>query len=324
MTRLRFSSLGLGTGIAILLLILPLFLHKAHLLIATEILVWILYAISFNIMFGYAGMVPFGHGAYFGIGAYSAALMFNYLPHAPLPCILLLAGMSALVGGVAIGFFCVRFSGPYFAFATCSFQMFLYAVALKWKAVTNGDDGMGVTRPDLYIPGLGQLSLRNIPTLYTFTLVVVAVGVLACYLFVRTPLGNSLVSTRENDGRSAFLGYNVFQTRLASFSIAAFFAGLAGSLFVFLMEFVSTSAINFDISMSVVLMSMIGGTGQFLGPAVGAAFYIIVQNWLSSITTYWMILMGLLFVFVVLYLQGGIVSLIRPDLIRRRRRGLAR
>jgi branched-chain amino acid transport system permease protein len=261
-------------------------------------------------------MVPFGHGAYFGIGAYTTALIFNSLPAVPVLLTLLIAPTAAFVGAIIIGFFCVRFRGPYFAFSTFAFQMFLFAVALKWRSVTNGNDGMGVIRPELHLPAFGTVTLRSIPNLYYFTLVIVGLGILACYLFLKTPFGNSLVCMRENDRRSSFVGYNVFLTKLMAFAIGGLFAGLSGGLFIVLQEFVSITCIDFDISMKAVFMTILGGYGQFFGPVIGAAFYVVVQDWLSSLTRYWMIFIGVLFIAMVLYIKEGLISLFRNERIR--------
>jgi len=134
-------------------------------------------------------------------------------------------------------------------------------------------------------------------------------AVLATYYFQKTPLGNSIALVRENDVRPAFLGYNVYLVRLSVFSVSCLLAALAGALFIFFNEFVSTAVIDMNVSMVVLLMVIIGGSDYFLGPVVGAAFYVLVQNWLSSLTSRWFLVMGAIFIVVVLYLEGGLVSL---------------
>ena len=165
---------------------------KVHL--AIEILIFALFAISFNLVLGSLGMLAFGYAALFGMGAYIAALMFNHMPGTPLAVVLLAGAFSGFLTAFFIGFFCVRLGGTYFALLTLAFQMFFFTLAMKWRAVTNGDDGMGVIRPELYLPGLGKLSLMNINNLYYVTLFFVALGILAAYLFLKTPFGNSATS----------------------------------------------------------------------------------------------------------------------------------
>jgi branched-chain amino acid transport system permease protein len=301
---------------AVLLLLLPQLLPDIYVNLATEILIYALFAVSFNLLFGYGGLLPFGHAALFGIGCYAAALIFKHYTGAPLLLALLIATLSGGLGAAVMGPFCVRLKGAYFALITTAFQMFLYAVAVKWRSLTYGDDGMTFTRSDLYLPALGTISMRSIQNVYYFTLVIASIGILACYLFLKTPLGNSVVCTREKDIRASFLGYNVFLTRYTAFFASGFLAGLSGGLFAFFQEFVATSCIDLDMSMKVVFMDVIGGPTRFMGPVLGSAFYIVFQDWISSLTRHWWILMGTCFVVMVLYLEGGLISLIRMEKIR--------
>jgi branched-chain amino acid transport system permease protein len=315
MSRYGAFQIG-GGGVAAVLLLFPIILPEIKIHLAIEILIFALLAVSFNLLLGYGGMLAFGHAAPFGVGAYAAALSCNHLPGMPLLVTLLIAALSGFVGALFIGFFCVRLKGAYFALITLAFQMFLFAAALKWRSVTRGDDGMGVVRPELYLPGLGSISLMNIHNLYYLTLVLVVVGIVACYLFLRTPLGNAVMCMRENDVRASFLGYDVFLTKLTVFSFAGLLAGLAGGLFVLFQEFVATTAIDVNRSFAALLMTVIGGTGHFLGPVLGAIFYTVFQDWISSLTKHWILFMGILFVIVVMYLEGGLISLLKWERIR--------
>ena len=316
MSRFRAYQIGSAIAVAVLLLVLPFLLREAKVHLAIEVIIYALFAISFNLLFGYGGILPFGHAALFGIGAYGTALIFKHFPSMPLLLTLLVATLFSLIAAALIGFFCVRLKGAYSALLSLAFQMFVYAVALKWRSVTGGDDGMGVTLPDLHLPALGIVSMRSIHNLYYLTLITVAIGILACYLFLKTPLGNSIVCIREKDRRAAFLGYDVFLTRLAVFSLSGLLAGLAGGLFVFYQKFVVTSYVSLEMSLTVALMTVIGGPGEFLGPILGAAFYIVFQDWVSSLTRHWWIFMGVLFIVVVLYFEGGLISLFKDERIR--------
>jgi branched-chain amino acid transport system permease protein len=308
----RIGADKLGWGIAILILfLLPFFLSETKVNLSTEVLIYALFAIGFNLMFGYVGQLPFGYAAIFGVGGYCAALLIHNFPGMHLLLVLLLAAISGFVAAWIIGFFCVRLSGAYFSLTTLAFQMFLYAVALKWRSLTNGDDGMGIIRPDLHLTFLGDISLRSTSHIYYFTLVVVAIGVLATYLFLKTPLGNSFLCVRENELRASFLGYNVFLIKLIAFSTSGVLAGLAGGLFVLFQEFVATTTMDLNMGLVPVLMTVIGGPTYFFGPVLGAAFYVVFQDWVSSLTTYWMFLMGGIFIFTVLYLKEGLIGLLQ-------------
>jgi len=298
------------------LLLLPHFLPEIRVHLAIEILVFALFAVGFNLVFGYGGQLPFGHAALFGVGGYGTALILNHYPQTPLLLVLLIAALLGFLAAIVIGFFCVRLTGAYFALTSLAFQMFLYAVALKWRTLTNGDDGMGVTRPAVHLPVFGSISLANITNIYYFILILVALGILACYLFLKTPLGNSVITVREKDTRASFLGYNVFLTKLTVFSASGILVGLAGGLFVLYEEFVATTCIDNNMSMTPVLMTVIGGPGHFLGPVLGATFYMILQDWISSVTSYWMVLMGFVFIAIVLYAEGGLINLLKMENIR--------
>jgi len=312
----KYLKLGWGAAVALFLLFLPLIVPEMKVHLSIEILIFALFAISFNLVLGTLGMLAFGFAALFGMGAYAAALMFNHIPGTPLAITLLIAALSGFLTAFFIGFFCLRLSGTYFALITLAFQMFFFTVAMKWRAVTNGDDGMGVIRPELYLPGLGKLSLMNIHNLYYVTLFFVALGVLLAYLFLKTPLGNSAVNMRENDERASFLGYNIFLTKLTVFSFAGLLAGLAGGLYVLFQEFVATTAIDVTMSFTIVIMAVIGGTGRFFGPIMGVIFYLLFQDWISELTVYWWLFLGIAFIAVVLFLEGGLISLINLDRIR--------
>lgn len=323
MNREKAVQTAIFITCALGLLLLPRLVSEVKLNLAIEILFFALFATSFNILFGYTGLLPFGHAASFGIGAYAFALLLNYSSEIPVLVLILFSGLMGMLGALLIGSFCVRLKGAYFALLTLAFQQFIYAVALKWREVTNGDDGMGISRPDFYLPGIGTISMTNFSNLYYVTLFVVALAILLCYLLIRTPLGNAMISIRENEERASFLGYQTYYTKLAAFTIAGLFAGIAGGFFTFFAEFVSTDTLDLNTATEVVIMAILGGTGSFLGPALGAAFYMLFQDWVSGIDwiagmkEHWLFFMGLIFVVMVLYVQGGIMGLVQSARIRR-------
>jgi branched-chain amino acid transport system permease protein len=305
--------------VAIFLLVrLPAIVPEMKVHLAIEILIFALFAVSFNLLLGYTGLLPFGYAAMFGMGGYACALVVNHVAGMPLLVTLLIAALAGLVSAAVVAFFAVRLAGTYFALITLAFQMFFFAVAMKWREVTNGDDGMGVDRPDLYIPGIGDIPIAGleIGNLYYLTLAVAGLGILIMFLFLKTPLGNAVICMRENDERAPFLGYNVFLTKLTVFSFAGFFAGIAGALYVLFNEFVATTAIDSNMSFTIVLMTVIGGTGRFLGPVLGVAFFMLFQDWISDLTVHWWLYMGIVFVLVVLFLEGGLISLFSLDRFR--------
>lgn len=305
-----------GVVAAGLLLLLPKIFPTVYINLAIEIYIFALFAVSFNLLFGYGGLLSFGHAAFFGVGAYTAGLIFSHLPNTPLLLTLSIASLSGLLAGTIIGFFCIRLKGAYFTLISLAFQMFLFTLSWKWRSVTNGDDGIGINRPELHLPALGSISMMDINNIYYFTMVVVALGIFACYLYLKTPLGNSVLCMRENDLRASFLGYNVFLTKLTVFSVSALLAALAGALFVFFGEFVGTSSIDINMSLTVAIMAVIGGIGNFLGPLIGAVFYMVFQDWISSLTRHWWLIMGISFILVIMYVEGGLINLFQLERIR--------
>jgi branched-chain amino acid transport system permease protein len=316
MNRVAAIKITAGALACLFLLFLPALLPEIKVHLATEVLIFALFAVSFNLLLGYSGLLPFGHAACFGVGAYATALILKSITGMPFLMTILISAIAGFAAALIIGFFCVRLSGGYFALISLAFQMFLYAVALKWRDVTGGDDGMSVTRPEFYLPGVGTLPLTNIHYLYYVTLVIVALATVAFYLFLKTPLGSAAICTRENATRASFLGYDVFLTRLIMFSLSGFLAGISGGLFVVFQEFVATNVLDVHMSFTVLLMAIIGGTGHFLGPVLGAAFFMVFQDWISSVTKHWLLFMGIVFVIVVLYAEGGLIGLFKWERIR--------
>jgi len=310
---------GLAVAGLLALYALPWALDVVRLRMAIEILYFGLFAVSFNLLFGYAGLLSFGHAATFGVGGYTVGLALKHIVGLPLLGALGLGALAGALGGALIGFFCVRLRGTYFALLTLAFSQFLYAVALKWRNVTRGDDGLTVTVPDISLPGLGVLRLGQPAHFYWLALTVVLICLWAAWRFTRTPLGNAVLLMRENDERAAFLGYSVMSTKLIVFIAAATLAAVAGGLFASFQRLISPTSLDLPIGTEVVFMAVLGGTRSFLGPFLGATVYILLQDWLSRTTDRWPFLLGLLFVLMVLYAHTGLTGLFGRDGLLRRR-----
>jgi branched-chain amino acid transport system permease protein len=298
-------------GVAVLaaLYALPWVLDTIRLRMAIEILYFGLFAVSFNLLFGYAGLLSFGHAATFGVGGYALGLLLKYQPGIPF---LIDVALAVAVGGLAgliIGLFCVRLRGTYFALLTLAFSQFLFAVAFKWRSVTRGDDGLSVQVGNIALPGIGTLRLGNPRDFYLLELTIVLLCLWAAWRFTRTPLGNAVVLMRENDERAAFLGYSVFGTKLIVFTVATTLAAVAGALFAAFQRIVSPAALDLPISTEVVFMAVLGGTGTFLGPFLGATVYMLFQDWLSKTTERWPFFLGMTFVVMILYAHSGLIGL---------------
>ena len=296
----------------------PAALDTVRLRMAIEILYFGLFAVSFNLLFGYAGLLTFGHAATFGVGGYAAGLVLTHVAGFPFLGAILAAALVGGLAGAVIGFFCVKLRGTYFALLTLAFSQFLFAIALKWRAVTRGDDGLTVAAPDITIPGLGSLSMARASHFYWVELTIVLLCLWIAWRFTRTPLGNAVVLMRENDERAAFLGYSVFGTKLIAFTLATTLAAVAGALFATFQRLVSPAALDLPMSTEVVFMAVLGGTGAFLGPFLGATVYILIQDWLSKTTENWPFFIGLLFVLMILYAHEGLIGIFKAGLFGRR------
>jgi branched-chain amino acid transport system permease protein len=305
MSRARLA----GAVALVALYALPWMLDTIRLRMAIEILYFGLFAVSFNLLFGYAGLLSFGHAATFGVGGYALGLLLNNLPEMPFLLAFALAAAAGALAGLFIGFFCVRLRGTYFALLTLAFSQFLFAVAFKWRSVTRGDDGLSIRVPDISLPGGGAIQLGEPRDFYLLALTVVLACLWAAWRFTRTPLGNAVVLMRENDERAAFLGYSVFGTKLLVFTVAATLAAVAGALFAAFQRIVSPAALDLPMGTEVVFMAVLGGTGAFLGPFLGATVYLVFQDWLSRTTERWPFFLGLAFVLMILYAHSGLIGL---------------
>lgn len=288
------------------LAILPWLLSDFWLFIAIEALAFALYALSFNVLLGYGGMLSFGHATFFGVGAYSAALLFKRsgldaaLVFTLMPVVVM--GASAAVA-LLVGFFSVRRSGIYFAMLTFAFQMLFYTMALKLDGITGGDDGIVGLRPKGWL---------GTPTgYYLYALAITLPSVYILYRIVNSPFGLTLRALKDDALRVQYVGVHVRQHQLVAFVISAAFAGLAGALFAFSTGTVFPNWFNWTASATPVVMAVLGGVQSFLGPALGAAVYVVLEVMISGKTEYWPLVMGVVIVLLVLLMPRGLIGPIR-------------
>lgn len=274
--------------------------------LASEILIFALFAMAYDLVLGYAGMLSFGHAAFFGIGAYTTGIiLIRVYPSVPVG---LLAGviMSSLAA-LFLGYLSIRRRGIYFTMVTLAFAQMFYFIAFKWTSLTGGDDGLqGVPRPSV-----GPLDLTSETTLYYLILFFVLISVFVGFRVVNSPFGKTLQALRENKDRAMSIGYNIDRFRLMVFVISGFFSGLAGGLYALLLNFVPLSSLYWTNSGEVVVMTIVGGMGTLFGPVVGALAIILLRDIISNFTQSWSFIMGILFMASVLGFRGGIVGIIR-------------
>ena len=283
----------------LLLLFLPFITpYKA---LASQMLVFAIFAIGYDIAFGYTGLLSFGHAAFFGLGAYGTGLTLIHLS-IPAPLALLIGIVISLLVAFPIGYLSIRRRGIYFAMVTLAFAQMIYFIAFKWRGLTGGDDGLhGVPRPPL-----GPVDLRSEIVLYYFILFFFILSVLLGIRIIKSPFGKTLECLRENEDRARSIGYNPTRYKLISFVISASFAGLAGGLYALLQNFVPLFTLGLDLSGDIVLMTLIGGMGTLYGPIMGAMGLILLKDLLTSHINIWPLFLGLLFVVSIMTFRRGV------------------
>lgn len=294
-------------GVAVLValvLLLPLALPPFGVSVATEILIMAIFAVSLGLIIGYAGLVSLGHAAFFGAGAYTVALLGGQIAstYVLLAAAVLIGGALALLSGTLF----VRASGAYFLMLTLAFAQVLFAVAFEAKPLTGGADGMSVpVSPDF---GFGEV-VGDYSLYY-----MMAVAFLACYFllraFVGSPAGKAVRGVMENESRMRALGYNTRNFKLVAYTLSGAMAALAGALYAYFNFYVTPELLGWVFSGQALIMVIVGGVGTLLGPAVGAGVFILLQEYLSSYTERWQLVMGLVFMAFVLVGKGGMFDLL--------------
>ena len=279
--------------------------------LATRVLVLGLAAMSLNFLLGFTGVLSFGHAAYFGLGAYGAGLTLKYLAlSTPLAVI---AGI--LLGGICgsiLGLLIVRRRGVYFAMVTIAFGQVFYYIAFQWSSLTGGDDGLrGFSRQPLDF-GLFKIDiLSSDMAFYFFVLFCFAIAVSSMGFILRSPFGRTMIAIRENERRARFLGIPVERHIWIAFSLSCFFMGFAGALYALVNNFADPRGLHYSQSGDFVIMAVMGGMRSFWGPLLGAAVFVTLQDYLSSVTVNWMSFLGLLFVLVVLFFPRGLLGFLQ-------------
>lgn len=279
--------------------------------LGTRVLVMALAAMSVNFLLGFTGVLSFGHAAYFGLGAYGVGMTIRYLvPSTPLG---MLVGVAAgTLAAAVIGALIVRLRGVYFAMATIAFGQVFYFIAFRWNTVTGGDDGLsGWHRMPLQIGSRSIDILGNGVAFYYFVLACFALAVAVMAALLRSPFGHTLLAIRENEKRARFLGVPVERHIWLSFVISCFFVSLAGTLYGLLNNFADPHGLRWDQSGDFVIMAVLGGMRSLWGPLLGAAIFVLVQDYISSRTENWMSFIGLLFILVVLFFPRGVLGIRR-------------
>lgn len=291
-------------ALAAFVILLPLVLPSFGITVATEIFILAIFAVSLGLIIGYAGLVSLGHAAFFGAGAYTVALLGQSISstYVLLAAAVLIGGVLALLSGALF----VRASGAYFLMLTLAFGQVLFAVAFQTKSITGGADGMSVA----VSPNLGFGEIVGDFGLYYLMAGAFMVCYLLLRLFVASPAGKAVRGVMENESRMQALGYNIRSFKLLAYTLSGAMAALAGALYAYFNFYVTPDLLGWVFSGQALIMVIVGGAGSLLGPALGAGVFILLQEYLSSYTERWQLVMGLIFTAFVLIGRGGLFDLL--------------
>src|SRR5688572_23722712 len=296
---LPFLATGLVFGT------LPLWIKAVGLYpyLGVEVMIWVIYALGFNLLLGTAGLPSFGHGAYFGVGAYAFGLtQLNFSSN--LAVCLGTAILAGAIAGALVALFISHRRGIYYALLTIAFGQIFWFVAIKWHSVTRGEDGLlNIKRP---------VFLADLNTLYYFCFALFVVVILFLWRLQGSPFGRVLNAIKQNETRARFVGYNVWIYKWLAFTLSALVAGLAGGLFALAQQSAYPNVMSLHQSGLVVMMVLIGGgLVSFWGPVLGAVLFFVARDLLGAYTETWLLWYGLLFMLIVLFKPEGLAGWIK-------------
>jgi len=292
---------------AVLIPLLPWLVSTYYVGLVTQIFIIAIFAMSLDLLVGYAGLPSMGHAAYFGVAAYTTG--FLCLAGVKVFWIVVVCGMG--LGGLAaalFGLLAIRARGPYFMIITLALSQVLWGIAFKWRSITGGDDGLpGIGRPEL---GMG-IDLRGDLSFYYFALALVLIVLIGTFILVSSPFGHALRGIRESESRMKALGYNVWLYKYVAFIFAGSLAGMSGVLWVYYSGYVNPSNLGMDLSVRGLLMLILGGAGRLFGPIIGAGIIILLENMVSSFTARWSLVLGIVYVVAIMVFSEGIFSVLK-------------
>jgi|HubBroStandDraft_2_1064218.scaffolds.fasta_scaffold06908_4 branched-chain amino acid transport system permease protein len=283
------------------LLALPFLMTDYPRALISEIFIFAIFAMSLDLLLGFTGLMSLGHAAFFGLGAYAVAVLgtqFGVNAWLGVAAGIVVAGCAAAL----IGFFCVRTGGIPFLMLTLAFSQLVFSVALKWRDVTGGSDGIAIAER----PGFLGYDLSHSLVMYFMALAFFAMTYWGLRRLLNAPLGHAFVGIRENEQRMMAIGYPTRGYKLLSFTIAGSIAGLAGGLYAIFNGFISADAVYWTASGDILIMTMLGGAGTLIGPALGAAIVLLMKNVVSSYSEHWLAIIGVTFICCVMFFPGGL------------------
>jgi branched-chain amino acid transport system permease protein len=299
MSRLRYAAIAVAL---LLLATLPVWVGNPYYInVASQILLFAVFALALNVLVGYGGLVSLGHAGLFAIAGYAAGLMLQAgYGHftADLAAIVVTLAASAVFAVLAL-----RSTGIGFLMITLALGQIIWGIAYRWASLTNGDNGINVTTR----PAPFGISLANAHSFYFATLIAFLLAVATMAVFVRSPFGASLRGTRDQARRMNALGYNVWLIRFLAILFSGFWTGVSGILFIYYNQFISPQVSALTASAEVLLMVISGGTATLLGPIAGAAIVVIMKNVVSAYIERWNLVLGVVFVIIISFMPEGLV-----------------
>ena len=272
-----------------------------------------LYAVTLNLLLGYMGVLSFGHAMFFGTGAYATAIALTHIKGFPLLPAVLVGGLAGGLLALILSPLLVRVSGTAFAMLTLAFGQLIFVIALKYREVTGGEDGIGgYPIPPLNIPGLVSIDMADKMNFYYFAIAVIGVCLFILWFYTKTPFGSLVIGIRDNAMRIDYLGFKLPQIKAVNLIVCGTFAGIAGAVHALLMKLVSTvGVLDISASFTPILMAYIGGVGSFFGPIIGSGVLHLLEDLVIRFTERIGLVNGAIFILVVLYAPLGLVGLFR-------------
>jgi branched-chain amino acid transport system permease protein len=303
----------LAAGVA-LLIALPHLVTKSHRTLLTEILVWALFAVSFDVLYGYTGLLSFGHSAFFGVGAYGLSLSVIHWG-APVPLAFLIGAAGAALFTCAVAALAVRLTGHYFVVITIVVSLVLFFAAMGLRSITGGDDGLNFPRPRLFGFTLGDATVR-----YYTVLAVVSALYLLTWRIVHSPLGLAWKAVRDNEARARLLGYNPERLKFSAYVLSGTLAGIAGGLYAVTNSYTTVEFLHWTLSGDPVMWAIVGGAGTLAGPVLGTLLLVFLRDFLSTVLIHvYPILVGAILIVSIIFFPQGIVGSLRAWQRSRRR-----
>ncbi|MGZ5835912.1 MAG: branched-chain amino acid ABC transporter permease [Xanthobacteraceae bacterium] len=314
----RLNGLWVLLGLIAVVALMPLIASPYALLLMLPFIGYSIALLGFNLLFGSSGLLSFGHALFLGVGAYTAAVLTSKFSILSFELLLITAALMSGLISLVVGALCVRYTRIFFGMLTLAFGMLFHSFLFKFYSVTGGDQGMRVLRPLLL--GMewrgGKTAFLTGP-FYYYALILFALLSLAMWRITQSPFGLHLRAIRENDGKAAYVGVQIFRMRLTAFVISAVYGGIGGAILAVTTGLADPELAYWTHSGNLVFMAVLGGSGTFAGPAIGALVFVVLQDFVMSITQYWRFVMGAVLVLLVVFMPQGLSGTIEALAIRR-------